>query len=1039
MEVDIDEPDLSYIDSLLERSRLTLRSSFLKLKEDSETDKSLLKFTSSHVLSLSTASSLDQELANSLSAFDVSFPKKRRPDITFVEDGLSELESIYPSFLNAYRCNLEKQDISELMSQYENLCDSRLKHLLNLQTSMDSVEFSSSTVASLIKLFKAEKSVWRLLRIFTKDRFSNDDSSFEDGRDVSEIITVNSNDADKWNFLLKNDKTFREMRLIMECCEQNAATWLEECSLPENLHSQTLWSATLSSLYDNAGGRSKRSTITEMDPDAPFRQNRPLHPEDENEQERFYLWIFRYIRAGCINSAVDLCSEYGMHWLAVSLLGAVPDSGNHYVQSNGKARVPLLRRTGNRKLWKRTCWSLVVERSLPPMERAVYGAVSGHLSSTLHGCRTWEDYLWACASSRSEDRFTKLIDWLDDGNVVTSADLHNQSRQIETELFREMFNDVNSIANQRQEVDDEFQASFSSIICHFILQEYENMVEQGSLAIELISADVTVKDQFCRFFCHVVLTMFQLKLIENEFEPFRIIVEHYLAVLSKNRRHLLLQPFYIGQLSSSRKSEIYAKILQDVTEPEERYACLNYGETAGIDMAETLSLLLRGTIAQNAPTSPAALVSVPQRLAKGQLYPDDSSYWIVSQEDCSIMDTLKWFLIDENYAAAAVIHVLYVVRHFILQEKFASAKTALSLLTTEVIERAKVQICLEDIPLVQQHMEAVNEIEDWHEYFTAHGQFEKWSEYYHKIKPPTAEMSETIERPSSYPEEFKFVERRKQQKWRKNIADWKTSLRPHSDMAAYSMKKVLNRRMHGKDWLVCQHRKEDPEVYRQIKAVRNICIPRICYMLLYILRASENHQNVLSLTTIIADNADALCEAFDRSLLRHLLNELTESCLENLVDGFDAFGYPKCMAKFFFDRHFPKSISNRFSYLTFRQHYCTESNDSSQIVSRSSMPEYSKVDFASLTEEEKVRIRELNEGDPTYWQHWRLMKLYNISRRTLLRVLRPMESNKIPIIKSVDKINNLQTTRPIEIADEDGPFMTIYKEHKNFVHKLKSD
>ncbi|KRX73076.1 hypothetical protein T4E_46 [Trichinella pseudospiralis] len=39
-----------------------------------------------------------------------------------------------------------------------------------------------------------------------------------------------------------------------------------------------------------------------MDPDAPFRQNRPLYPEDENGQERFYLWIFRYIRAGCINS-----------------------------------------------------------------------------------------------------------------------------------------------------------------------------------------------------------------------------------------------------------------------------------------------------------------------------------------------------------------------------------------------------------------------------------------------------------------------------------------------------------------------------------------------------------------------------------------------------------------------------------------------------------------------------------------------------------------------------------------------------------------
>ncbi|KRY65895.1 Nuclear pore complex protein [Trichinella pseudospiralis] len=650
MEVDSDEAELSYVESVFERSRAILRNSFLKLNEDSETDTSMLKYTSQHVLSLSNVSSVEQDLANSLSAFDVSFPKKRKPDIKFVEDGLHELESIYPSFLNAYRCNLEKQDISELMSQYENFCDIRLKYLLNMQTSMDSVEFSSSTVASLIKLFKAEKSFWRLLRIFARDRFSND-SSFEDGRDILEKITANSSDADKWNFLLKNDRTFREMRLIMECCEQNAAMWLEECSLPENSHSTTLWlilnciilllfflfcillahrSATFRSLCDSGGSsRLKRSTITEMDPDAPFRQNRPLYPEDENGQERFYLWIFRYIRAGCINSAVDLCSEYGMHWLAVSLLGAVPDSGSHFVQSTGRARVPLLRRTGSRKLWKQTCWSLVVERSMPPMERAIYGAVSGHLPSTLHGCRTWEDYLWACACSRSEDRFSKLTDWLDNGNVVTSADLHNESREIDIALFREMFNDVNSIANQRQETDDEFRA-FSALIRDFILQEYESVVEHGLLAVELVSSDVTVKDQFCRFLCHVVLAMRHLKLIDNESEQFQTIVEHYLEVLSKNRRHLLLQPFYVGQLSLSKKSRVYAKILQDVTEADERYACLNYGETAGIDMPETLGLLLHGIIGRRAPPA-SAMMPVGERLAQGEFYPDDSNYWIVSQ------------------------------------------------------------------------------------------------------------------------------------------------------------------------------------------------------------------------------------------------------------------------------------------------------------------------------------------------------------------------------------------------------------------------
>ncbi|KRY65894.1 Nuclear pore complex protein [Trichinella pseudospiralis] len=405
------------------------------------------------------------------------------------------------------------------------------------------------------------------------------------------------------------------------------------------------------------------------------------------------------------------------------------------------------------------------------------------------------------------------------------------------------------------------------------------------------------------------------------------------------------------------------------------------------------------------------------------------------------MEALKWFLIDENYAAAAVTHILYVVRHFILQEKFASAKKALSLLNTEVIERAKVQICLEDVPLVQQHLEAVDEIQDWQEYFMAHGHFETWSECYHLVKP--AEMSDTSES-ASYPEEFQFMQRRKLQKMRSR--DWTLSLQSHTDMAVYSMRKVLDRRNYSKDWLFCQCRKEDPEVYQQIQAVRNICLPRMCYMMLYILRATENHQKVLDLTTIIADNADALCEAFDRSLLQHLLTELTESCLENLVEGFDAFGYPKCMARFF-DRHFQKYISNWFSHVTFR-YYCMEANDSPQTGTQL-LPKRSKVNFASLTEEQKVRIQELNEGDPAYWQHWRLMKRFSISRRTLLRVLKHecqdevklshnANNNKIQINNTADE-GNLQPTWPVEITDQDGPFMTIYKEHKNFVHKLKSD
>ncbi|KAL1286325.1 Sialomucin core protein [Trichinella pseudospiralis] len=125
-----------------------------------------------------------------------------------------------------------------------------------------------------------------------------------------------------------------------------------------------------------------------------------------------------------------------------------------------------------------------------------------------------------------------------------------------------------------------------------------------------------------------------------------------------------------------------------------------------------------------------------------------------------------------------------------------------------------------------------------------------------------------------------------------------------------------------------------------------------------------------------------------------------------------------------------------------------EANDSPQTGTQL-LPKRSKVNFASLTEEQKVRIQELNEGDPAYWQHWRLMKRFSISRRTLLRVLKHecqdevklshnANNNKIQINNTADE-GNLQPTWPVEITDQDGPFMTIYKEHKNFVHKLKSD
>lgn len=54
-------------------------------------------------------------------------------------------------------------------------------------------------------------------------------------------------------------------------------------------------------------------------------------------------------------------------------------------------------------------WPGLFQPALPPIERAIYGSLSGHFVSMRSLCGSWEDILWAHATAASEHAFDNFL------------------------------------------------------------------------------------------------------------------------------------------------------------------------------------------------------------------------------------------------------------------------------------------------------------------------------------------------------------------------------------------------------------------------------------------------------------------------------------------------------------------------------------------------------------------------------------------------------------------------------------------------------
>jgi nuclear pore complex protein Nup107 len=135
--------------------------------------------------------------------------------------------------------------------------------------------------------------------------------------------------------------------------------------------------------------------VTQLDPDVTTRQGRKLQPQDEYFERAIWVGCFEHLRRGSSRQVIrDWCQERTEMWRAVSMSGIMLPAGNDE-NAGSKDDIAEEIDPSALALWRRMCYSLARQGGTDEYERAVYGILSGDITSVEKVAQTWDDFMFA--------------------------------------------------------------------------------------------------------------------------------------------------------------------------------------------------------------------------------------------------------------------------------------------------------------------------------------------------------------------------------------------------------------------------------------------------------------------------------------------------------------------------------------------------------------------------------------------------------------------------------------------------------------------
>ena len=407
------------------------------------------------------------------------------------------------------------------------------------------------------------------------------------------------------------------------------------------------------------------AVVSELDPDAPLRQNKRLAMEDQRYEAEVLRTMFGYVRRGQMSLAHDLCLQCNQPWRAASLNGGLlridPFLDNLENDSS-------LAGNTNRMLWKATCYQLALNAS-ETFERAIYALACGDVANALPVCSTWEDHVWLRYNALLESRIDQ---WLSNTRGLALSG-HNLSLPLPhcdlspDDVFESL------LKSEDPQLCYEANEPFHIIQAHLILDKLDLMFEGLRSQLEALErneeiAPILHLPHVLRFNAHLILFLRMVGVLGHSRDTDYILAKFIEMLQAANKGNLV--PAYTEFLPADMQVETLSKYLETVDEEMAvRQEYVQLGAHYNLDM----SSICRATV-QNTFRRGSILDFLGPEVPSVFLCGVDD---VVPDADAVQIRALEWLVFDDGQFEDFLDHANLLIRRLLIMGHVQSVKLLL--------------------------------------------------------------------------------------------------------------------------------------------------------------------------------------------------------------------------------------------------------------------------------------------------------------------------------------------------------------------------
>lgn len=560
--------------------------------------------------------------------------------------------------------------------------------------------------ADQVESWEQEAQVWDMLRRLLPLRYSGRITP----RPMRHAVSRFQSASELWDEFLQSDPIAQERKAILECLQTSADEsgtdiddlvrdyqkqaergdiiahgWLHTRSAIKVQKNINSWTGPLDPTSADAGQlvdvHGSNPLVTQLDPDVATRQGRKLEPQDEYFERAIWLGCYELLRRGrSLHEIRDWCVERTEVWRAVSMSAMPLSKGKDAEQSSTDPLSTLL--------WRRACFALARQGGTDDYERAVYGILSGDITSVEKICKSWDDYVFAHSNALLRAQFDGYL--MKRSSPDSTATIHQMFPSFNALQFHgdvslaseRLVSSLESNPKTSAEAKTPLKALQAAVISNNLTQymhdlgvalgKRANRKAPSHLISEFDDAAVSVNDpryfmmndhQGLRVATHVHLLVSHLDRLQSKdhtesdrHNAHDNIVSTYVSIL-RLANLTDLMPLYCSKLQEERGFFTLSRNITRLEAPGDREILLKNMTKLGMNTAKFIIYQPRSILDQNPPPNQGAFhaftvfLNDPPTLKYGRpLKPDffGEDPEISDPIDESLIQSLEWFFLVDG-------------------------------------------------------------------------------------------------------------------------------------------------------------------------------------------------------------------------------------------------------------------------------------------------------------------------------------------------------------------------------------------------------